>query len=167
MKPKLSKNENSFPRDSGRGSIRRLLKETRLKEIMTQNVITIRMDRPFSEVAEKLIEYSIRHLPVVDQRKKLVGLITQKDLYKLHSPRKLLDGSLYYDKEALNNFILKHVMRKKTFSMSPEDCVGDALVKMAALKVGCIPLVDENHHLCGIITQIDILRRAAKIYLGE
>jgi len=144
--------------------IKALLKETKISDIMSQKPKSINVDALFSEVPKNFNEHGIRHLPVVDGENKLVGLITQRDLYKVHSPRKLMDGSWYYDIEALNKIILKHVMIKKPFMMGPDSCIGDALLKIVYNKYGCIPIVDKKKLLLGIITQIDILKFAARFY---
>ncbi len=144
--------------------IRKLLKDIKIKEIMTRPVISIKVDALFSEVAEKITQKKLRHLPVVDKNNKLVGLITQRDLYKISPPRKLEDGSWYYDKDELNNFILEKVMIPQPFSMKPDDSVGEAVLNMVQLKYGCVPVVFKNNVLCGIITQLDILKLAAQIY---
>jgi len=137
--------------------IKILLKEASVEDIMTKKVISIRVDAPFSKVPKILHEHNIRHLPVVDKKNKLVGLITQRDLFKIQSPRKLMDGQWYYDDEILNCIILKNVMMKKPFMMTPEISLKRALEKMVYSKHGCILIVNPNKVLCGIITQIDIL----------
>jgi len=141
-----------------------LLKKIKIKEIMAKPAISIRLDEPFSIVPKKMKEYKIRHLPVVDKSSKVVGIITQRDLFRIHPPRRLEDGSLYYDDESLNSIILANVMTEEPFCMKPEDCIGDALLKMAKKKYGCIPIVDQGKKLCGVITQIDLLKIAAQIY---
>ncbi|MFA5089110.1 MAG: CBS domain-containing protein [Candidatus Omnitrophota bacterium] len=145
--------------------IKVLLQETKVKDIMTRDPVSLPMDAPFSQVSRKIMEFGIRHLPIVDKENRLVGLITQRDLYKIQPPRKMIDGTWYYDEEALNSVILSHVMIKEPFTMSPENSVGEALLTMVNAKYGCIPVVDEDRKLRGIVTQIDILRVAAQIFL--
>jgi len=141
-----------------------LLKQTKLKEIMTKPPISIKIDEPFSKVPKKMRAYQIRHLPVVDKDNKVVGLITQRDLFKICPPHKIIDGTWHYHDEMLDKFILAKVMVKNPFSMSTEHSVGDALVNIANKKYGCVPIVDKKGVLCGIITQIDILKISAQIY---
>ena len=134
-----------------------------LKHIMTEKVITINVDDRFSLVEEKMREFRIRHLPVIDKNKKLVGIVTQRDLYKVQSPRRDENGNWFYDKESLDEHILKYVMTPEPFTLKPEDHLGDAILHMVDRKYGSIPIVNEKHHVIGIITQIDILRIAAEI----
>ena len=130
---------------------------------MTIHVISVGVNDHFSAVAEKIEEKRIRHLPVVDQNNKLVGLMTRSDLYKIQPPHKLEDGTWYYDKETLDGIILKNAMVQNPFTLSPDNTVGEAVLAMVRNKYGCIPVVDKNGVLCGIVTQIDILKMAVAI----
>lgn len=143
--------------------IRKLLNKVKLVEIMIDKMITIRMDEPFSHVEQKLREHGIRHLPVVDKDYKLIGIITQRDLFRTCPPRKDEEGKLVYDKETLDSYILEYVMTKNPVALTPSHTAADALLLMVDKKFGCIPIVDKYNTLCGIITQIDMLRIAAQI----
>jgi len=141
-----------------------LLSEVQIQEIMTSDVQSIKLNAPFNEVPKTFQQFSIRHLPVVDPDGKLVGLITQRDMYKIHSPRKLLDGKSYYDPLVLNQYVLAHVMVKDPYSLFPENSIGKALTQMIRGKYGSIPIVNTEHVLCGIVTRNDILALAAEFY---
>ncbi|OGW78275.1 MAG: hypothetical protein A2Z83_08315 [Omnitrophica bacterium GWA2_52_8] len=132
-----------------------------LKQIMTSPVETIRSDDSFSRVAEKFERKGIRHLPVVDHQDCLIGLVTQRDLYRVYSPR-MTDDGYFYDPEQLNKFILARVMAHDPFFMGPDERLSEAIKIMAARKYGCIPIVDADRHVIGIITEIDVLK-----YLGR
>jgi len=156
----LEQSQGSF-----NNGLKSLLDHTKIKEIMTQDVTSININTPFSNVPKIFKELAIRHLPVIDADGRLIGLMTQRDMYKIQSPRKLMDGTWHYDEEMLNNVILEHVMVKDPFSLHEENCMGDAVKTMFHSKYGCIPIVDQEHKLCGIITTHDILNLAAKVYL--
>lgn len=142
--------------------LRKLLKETKTEEIMSSPVIFIHVDAHFSKVAELLELHHIRHLPVVDKDDELIGLITQRDLYKIQSPRKKMDGTWYYDPATLDNIILRQVMTEKPYAIHPDDAVADAILPMVNQKYGCMPIIDKKNILCGIITQHDILKMAVE-----
>ncbi|MCW3986632.1 MAG: CBS domain-containing protein [Candidatus Bathyarchaeota archaeon] len=48
---------------------------TPLKKVMTKNIITIREGATFEEARRVITTYGIRHLPVIDQKEKLVGML--------------------------------------------------------------------------------------------
>ena len=144
--------------------LKRLLNMVKISEIMTKNVITVADSDSFSLVEEKLRMFRIRHLPVVNQGGQLVGIVTQRDLYRVQSPRVSHDGNWFYNKETLDSYILKHVMTPDPICLYADDSVGAAVLLMVKHKYGCIPIVaHERKTLCGIITQHDILKIAAGI----
>ncbi len=143
--------------------IKLLLNKVTLQEIMTTKVIGLHEDEPFSCVEDRFRQFTIRHLPIIDKNNKLTGLVTQRDLYRIQAPRILDDGSWYYDQNSLNTHILKNVMTKNPCTLHPEDAVAKAIMLMVDNKYGCIPIVDKNFYLAGIVTQYDILKVAAQI----
>ena len=134
------------------------LKEIPLKDVMAAPAITIRDNEEFHVVQDKLATYDIRHLPVVNDRGTLAGLITQRALYKIHSPRRLEDGSWYYDKDLLDGFILKNVMIQDPVALKGDSTLQEAMDIMIRSKIGSIPIVDELRRPIGIITRGDILK---------
>ena len=134
------------------------MKNIPLGEIMTSPVVTLKLEEPFSHVEEKLRIKGIRHLPVVDQANKVIGLITQRDLYRTLSPRKNLEGETFYDPASLDNFLIKYAMTPNPATLHPEDSVSKAVSLMAVSRYGCIPIVDEEKRILGIVTEIDILK---------
>lgn len=132
--------------------------EMPLKGIMTTKVIYVREYEPFYRVAENLLSSSIRHLPVINEKGEVTGLLTQRDLYKIVSPHRNEEGDWFYNLETLDDIILKHVMIKNPYTLHPEDTIGQAVRVMVDLKYGCVPIVDSQNILCGIVTQYDILK---------
>ena len=143
--------------------VRKVLKETRLEEVMVRSPICVFVDDLFHVVIQKMNEHRIRHIPVVDRTGVLEGIITQRDLFKNNPPHKAEDGSWYYDTAEADNLILRHVMTPKPYTLKPEDTLDKAVLAMAQFKYGCIPIVDDKGKVCGIITQMDIIFIAANI----
>lgn len=136
-----------------------------LLKVMTKKPVSVAIDAPFSRVEELLRRHRIRHLPVVDDNMILCGVVTQTDLYRTVSPAKSMDGELFYSKDVLDRYILKHVMTKKISTLDAEDNLASAIDIMVRKRYGCIPIVDKRDRLVGIITQIDILKAISK-YVG-
>lgn len=137
-----------------------------IKDVMMTKLITIGIDAPFSQVWDIFSNQHIRHLPVINQDKKLKGLITQRDFYRIVPPRKdIEDSSSFYLKEDLDKFILQKVMIDKVATLAPQDTLGMAINLMVQKKYGCIPIVDEKGILVGILTQTDALKAIANYFL--
>jgi acetoin utilization protein AcuB len=101
-------------------------------------------------------ENTIRRLPVM-RKGKLVGIVTDRDI-KEASPSKAttLDvHELYY---LLSELKVKDIMRKNPVTISPEETVEKAAVKMLEHRISGLPVVNEKGNLVGIITQGDIFK---------
>lgn len=143
--------------------IRVLFKKTKIQEVMTSPAVSVRAHEPFQKVVALMEEKHIRHMPIVNDQGQLIGLLTQRDVYKIQSPRKLEDGHWYYDKEDLARVKLSEVMIKNPFRLRPDNTFAEAVTGMAKGKYGCIPIVDNNDRLCGILTQFDFIKIAEQI----
>ena len=164
-------------REFNRGSARMLLNETKAGDVMSSPAKTLEVNSPFSKVEEMFVNQHVRHLPIVDSKGVLVGIITQKDLYKLVSPRKIvektlsfdgskiLDGNAYYSKEVLDAYILKYVMTKEVYTLKVNDTVGDAIHSIVSHEISSVVIVDDKKKVLGIITTFDIIKLADKIFL--
>jgi len=56
---------------------------TRIEEVMTPRPVTVREDDYIAVALQRMLEYRIRNLPVVDREGNLVGLITARDVAKV------------------------------------------------------------------------------------
>ena len=141
-----------------KADIKKFLMDTRISDVMTSPVITVKQTDDFALVQEKIALYDVRHLPVVNDSGCIVGIITQRDLYQIHSPRHLEDGSWFYDKEALHQFLLMKVMTSSPYTLKPDNTLYEAVDATVRFKFGCIPIVDDKKHPCGILTRDTILK---------
>lgn len=142
------------------------MRQVLLSEVMVRPVVSVHQDDSLSLVEEKFRMKGIRHLPVLDHEGKLAGLVSQRDLYRILSPRITEDG-IYYDKASLNIFILKRVMTQNPVRLRPEDSLARAVEIMARNKYGCIPVVDGEDRPVGIVTETDVLKYAARYLTGS
>jgi acetoin utilization protein AcuB len=60
-----------------------LISKIKIREIMTQNPITVPQDYTVEETAEILLKHNISGVPVVDQYREVVGTITQNDIFRI------------------------------------------------------------------------------------
>jgi len=60
-----------------------LLSELKVKDIMSKNVFTIGPEETVEKAAVKMLEHRISGLPVVNDKGKVVGMITQGDIFKV------------------------------------------------------------------------------------
>jgi CBS-domain-containing membrane protein len=58
------------------------LTQTKVKSIMTDRVISVRQDEPLTAVAQLMLRHEIHHVPVCDDQRHVVGMISSMDLVK-------------------------------------------------------------------------------------
>lgn len=132
----------------------------RLKAIMQQNVIRADMDATLGEAMTICFQHRIRHLPVLSSEGKLAGLVTDRDLrfYISHRLGTIMENTS--DRETLHHH-LHVIMLRRVITGRPEMAVTEAARLMLDNHVGCLPVVDEQHHVLGIVTTSDFLRLIA------
>jgi acetoin utilization protein AcuB len=112
---------------------------------MVPQPITITVRSDIHKALELMKINAIRHLPVVDSKNNLQGLLTLADLKQALLPSMLSDVSL------------ADLMIKNPITVSPEDDVEYAARLIYKHKIGGLP-VTRSRKLVGIITESDILR---------
>jgi len=117
----------------------------RVASIMTRELITVNQDDSLQKVKDILINNRIHHVPVVDG-KKLVGLVTTYDLFKLNVEHK------DYPNTRVGN-----VMTKRIATIESNFHIGTAAEVFMEHLFHAIPVVD-NEELVGIVTSFDILK---------
>ena len=90
----------------------------------------------------------IRHIPVIDARNQLVGVISQLDL------------AVAMDDASRRRQPVESIMSREVRYVETTTTVEEVIEALIDHKIGCVPVVDDKHELCGIITATDCLRLA-------
>ncbi len=131
-----------------------------VSSIMAVKVISIGMDTTLGTAMNVCVENRIRHLPVLDDDEKLVGLLTDRDIRASISPRLGSLSENNADRESLRRHV--HVtMIRDLITAYPEMPLAKAASLMLEHRIGCLPVIDKNRHLVGIVTTSDFLRLVA------
>jgi len=117
----------------------------KINDLMIPDPITITEKASVSDAIELMKINSIRHLPVVSQKKILKGFLTLADLKQGLIP------------SMLGDLTLTDLMIKKPISVDPDNDIEIAAQLIYKHKIGGMPVVKKNK-LVGIITESDILR---------
>ncbi len=136
----------------------------RVEELMTSKVFTVEphdmIDRVFF-----LIHYEkVRHLPVVEKGK-LVGIVSDRDMYKALGPKsnsKAIEGATQGSELHVVPKKVMNIMRRGVITVSPDTLASEAAGIMADHKIGALPVLD-NDKLVGILSATDILRVFSKL----
>jgi acetoin utilization protein AcuB len=131
-----------------------------IESIMAHEVLCINMDITLRDAIELCSQNRIRHLPVLDENKRLVGLVTDRDLRYSISPRIGTISENNSDRETLK-FHVHRIMKREVITASAEAPLAEAAQLMLTHRIGCLPVVDSERHVIGIVTTADLLRYLA------
>jgi acetoin utilization protein AcuB len=132
-----------------------------LSSIMRTAVISVKMDSKLGEATELCSSRRIRHLPVVNDQGKLVGLVTDRNLRSYISPRVGTISENNADRETLDRRVHVIMIRNLVTGWSSMT-LAQAAALMLDNRVGCLPVVDNERRLVGIVTTTDFLRVIAQ-----
>ncbi len=135
---------------------------------MTREVITVDQEATIFDAQELLAKNKIRHLPIVDKDRRLIGVITDRDIRSALPYNSLIEHCSEEEKERVAKFKVKDIMTKDPISIFPTYTIQDALLLIQNSKVGALPVVDDDHKLMGIISVRDLLRAFINVLgIGE
>ena len=106
-------------------------------DLMTRDVVTIKEDNLVTKAAKLMLEKNITHIPIVTDDNKLIGIVTSWDLSKAI---------------ATNSNNLKDIMTKTVKFCHSSDSIEDISRMMSKFDISCLPVVDENFVVEGVIT---------------
>lgn len=139
----------------------------RVEELMTTKVFVVEQDDYVDRVFFLIHYENIRHLPVVEKGK-VIGIVSDRDLYKALGPKS--NSSAIEDASGTNTTELhvvskkvRHIMRRGVITVNCDTSAADAAALMADNRIGALPVVDKDKKLVGILSSTDILRVFSKI----
>lgn len=129
----------------------------KVKDIMRSKVVSLHVGDTLNVVGDIMDMGHVRHLPVVDVENCVVGIVSQRDLFRATASSVL---SLPHDKEQewMHAIKVRDVMSPEVTTISGEAGMAEAVEKMVTQKFGCLPVVDEQDKLVGLLTETDCLR---------
>jgi CBS domain-containing protein len=132
-----------------------------VKHLMSSPVVSLFAEQTLP-LAEDIMRFKhIRHLPVVDDDGRLVGLVSHRDL--LRAQISSLTGLTETQRRTRQEEVrVRELMTRDLWSVHPETLASVAGQTMAEHRYGCLPVVDDQHLLVGIVTERDFLKFATK-----
>jgi len=133
---------------------------------MTRNVITVDPEAGILDAQELMAKNNIRHLPIINQDRQLIGIVTDRDI-RSALPYRFYDEP-QDEREKIAALKVNDIMTKDPLSISPAYTIQDALLMIQNSKVGALPVVDDERRLKGIISVRDLLRAFINVLgIGE
>ena len=130
-----------------------------VKELMTPKVFTVTPNDMIDRVFFLIHYEKLRHLPVVEKGK-VVGIISDRDMYKALGPKsnsKVIEANQDNTELHVVSKKVRHIMKRGIISVTPETLASKAASLMAEHRIGALPVV-KNNKLVGILTSTDILK---------
>ncbi len=140
------------------------------KDFMTRDVVTIAPEATVEELARLLIKHRISGVPVVDKEKRLLGIVTEKDLIsqnkRLHIPTviRLFDAYFVLGSGKTEKEIKKmvaatvgEICTKKVLSIDEEATMQEVATIMSEKNIHTLPVL-EDKVVVGIIGKADVVR---------
>jgi CBS domain-containing protein len=132
----------------------------RVRDVMTSYVATLKRNDKLTLADDVMRLGRIRHLPVLDGDGDVVGILSQRDLFRGSLARALGYGE-HAQKKVLDSLVVKEVMTTDVATTSPDVPLADAARAMLTRKIGCLPVL-AGGKLVGIVTEADFVALVAR-----
>ena len=132
-----------------------------VRDLMTDTIFALRADDDIQMARDLMDERNVRHVPVVDEDRHLVGLVSERDLLRSMYPS-TSEFPVGTQHAVLQRVKVSAIMTRDVETVEPEDDLAAAAQVMLDNKYGCVPVVVEGGRVEGIITESDFVR-----YLAE
>jgi CBS domain-containing protein len=145
-----------------------------VSDVMTKDIIWLEPEDQLGVAMETMKESKFRHLPVVDEHGKMIGIVSDRDIMR-HLPfagkRPPLEPKGFrahlfkVDTKGANlKQTVDQIMTRKIKHVLPECSVCEAAKILRKSKIGCLPVTNKRKKLHGMVTVIDLMRSLLEVY---
>ena len=144
-----------------------------VKEVMSRNVVTVTRDETLTELIGKFRKYNFHTLPVIDEDRRLIGIVTPENIMKVFLPHnplldKMLKTTHLSDREEEDileidlpeargrTVKVSDIMNNNVVTIGEDETIADARRIMKLHRIERVP-VTANETLIGFITLFDII----------
>ncbi len=125
-------------------------------DVMIAPVTTVRWDVSVLEASALLEEKNIHRLPVVDEENRLIGILSKGDVREALSLYNVTNPYAPDQDEIL--LAVDEMMSAPVYTVRPGQHLRQVVQLMLTHNIGGVPVVDEDNHPVGIITESDLFR---------
>ncbi len=129
----------------------------KVKDIMSTEVFFVGPDKKMSRIQDVIECTNVRHVPVVDDHGYVLGIVSQWDLLQTA----LMNISVDVQYEILRNVPICDFMKTKVITTTPDTELSEAAWLLIENKIGCLPVLDEDSKIIGMVTESDFVKLAA------
>ena len=157
-------------------AVREGLPDIKVAEVMRSEVVTVEPDSPLTAVVELLIDKDFTAVPVVDEARRVVGMVSDSDLLTRGGMSVGLSLKRASDAEFVRQLHseienrgrrVAEVMTREVVTIAPDSSIGAAARAMVQHHLKRLPVVDGQGRLVGIVGRLDLLNMIAAAHLPE
>jgi CBS domain-containing membrane protein/CBS domain-containing protein len=124
------------------------------RDAMKRDVATVPVFGPLLEAVGLMVDRGIRHVTVVDDQRRVVGIVSDRDVRTaLGDPLEALRSEL----EELEAMKISGVMTTPVLTVQDDAPLEDVARRFVDERIGAIPVVDRDDRLTGIISYVDVI----------
>ncbi len=139
-----------------------------IKKYMTVNPCAAGPETSIARASELLVETNCRHLPIVDNGSRLLGMVTDRDLRSACPSILTAAQALTPEQLKVADQPVSRIMSRDIVTLTPLSTLDDALLLLDRKKVGALPVLSDSGRLAGIFSTRDLLQAYRQLFgLGE
>ncbi len=139
--------------------------KTTVKDLMSTQIVAVRRDATFKEMAATLRQYRVSGFPVIDDEGKVIGVVSEADLLAKEAlsggqpaaPGRIAGIVHHKEVRKANGITAGDLMTHPAVTVGPGDSAQHAARMMYSLQVKRLPVVDAGGCLVGIVSRADVL----------
>ena len=136
--------------------------QERIKSWMSGDPVTANADESAIAAHDRMIRQGIRHLPIVDAERRVIGVLSIDDLRAALPVGVNLRAPIAEPaRHEAANWTVADLMTHAPDTLGPDDSLQHAAERLADRRIGCLPIVDGAGRLAGILSETDVLRALA------
>jgi CBS domain-containing protein len=121
-------------------------------DVMTRKTVTLSPHHGFAEAVSLMADRHFRHIVVVDTAGKILGVISDRDIL-----RTLARTTNWQTKD------VSQIMTREPITVKRETPLVVAVAKIVSKRINCLPVLDDEGKVCGILTSTDLLKAYQKL----
>jgi predicted transcriptional regulator len=121
-------------------------------DVMTRKTVTLSPHHGLAEAVSLMADRHFRHIVVVETGGQVLGVISDRDIL-----RTLARTSNWQTKD------VSQIMTRDPFTVKRETPLSLAVAKIVSKRINCLPVLDDEGKVCGILTSTDLLKAYQKL----
>jgi acetoin utilization protein AcuB len=140
--------------------------------IMSRNILSLGPSATVREAIRLIEDSEVRHLLVVDDDQRLLGIVSDRDLREFRIPLMVeIERFGDVDRDRTNELLdtaISEVMAAEVVSVDSSETITSVIDAMVEYKIGAVPVIDRHsEELVGIVSYVDVLRYARELIAAE